>query len=53
MQELKSMDIAKKAMDIIKKGAFLTVKAGEEMNTMTIGCMLSCKPYSNIFLEVI
>ena len=37
MQELKSMDIAKEAMDIIKKGAFLTVKTGEEMNTMTIG----------------
>ena len=24
-------------MDIIKKGAFLTVKAGSELNTMTIG----------------
>lgn len=37
MQKLQSMDIAKKAMDIIKKGAFLTVKAGEEINTMAIG----------------
>ncbi len=35
--ELKSMDIAKEAMDILKKGAFLTVKAGSELNTMTIG----------------
>lgn len=37
MQELQSMDIAKEAMDIIKKGAFLTVKAGNKINTMTIG----------------
>ncbi len=37
MQKLESMDIAKKAMDIIKKGAFLTVKADKDMNTMTIG----------------
>ncbi len=35
--ELNSMDIAKEAMGIIKKGAFLTVKAGNELNTMTIG----------------
>ena len=37
MQKVKSMDIAKEAMDTIKKGAFLTVKAGKDMNTMTIG----------------
>jgi len=37
MQELKSMDISKEAMEIIKKGAFLTVKAGKDLNTMTIG----------------
>jgi|JFJP01.1.fsa_nt_gi flavin reductase (DIM6/NTAB) family NADH-FMN oxidoreductase RutF len=37
MQEVKSMDIAREAMDIIKKGALLTVKAGKDMNTMTIG----------------
>jgi len=37
MQEIKSMDIAKEVMETIKKGAFLTVKAGETMNTMTIG----------------
>lgn len=37
MQNLKSMDIAKEAMEILKKGAFLTVKADGEMNTMTIG----------------
>lgn len=37
MQELESMDIAKQTMDIIKQGAFLTVKAGKDINTMTIG----------------
>ncbi len=38
MTEIKSsMDIAKEAMEIIKKGAFLTVKAGDAVNTMTIG----------------
>ncbi|MBU1344466.1 MAG: flavin reductase family protein [Proteobacteria bacterium] len=37
MQELKAMDIAKEVMDIIKRGAFLTVKAGKKINTMTIG----------------
>ena len=37
MTEIKSsMDIAKEAMEIIKKGAFLTVKAGDAVNTMTI-----------------
>ena len=37
MLELKSMDIANEVMAILKNGAFLTVKAGKNMNTMTIG----------------
>jgi hypothetical protein len=31
------MTVAPKAMEQIKKGAFLTVKSGEALNTMTIG----------------
>jgi flavin reductase (DIM6/NTAB) family NADH-FMN oxidoreductase RutF len=37
MKQVDTMAIAEKAMDQIKKGAFLTVKAGEDLNTMTIG----------------
>jgi flavin reductase (DIM6/NTAB) family NADH-FMN oxidoreductase RutF len=37
MKELDYMDIAEDAMRKIKKGAFLTVKAGDALNTMTIG----------------
>jgi len=37
MEKLQSMNVAKDIMDIIKKGAFLTVKAGKDMNIMTIG----------------
>lgn len=37
MKDKASMDIAAQAMDIIKKGAFLTVKAGNDINVMTIG----------------
>ena len=37
MKQVDSMAIAEKAMNQIKKGAFLTVKAGEDLNTMTIG----------------
>jgi flavin reductase (DIM6/NTAB) family NADH-FMN oxidoreductase RutF len=37
MEKLKPMEIAKQAMEIIKKGAFLTVKAGKATNTMAIG----------------
>lgn len=31
------MSVAEKVMDTIKKGAFLTVKSGNDLNTMTIG----------------
>ena len=31
------MAVAQRAMQQIKNGAFLTVKAGEDLNTMTIG----------------
>ncbi|MEN6422934.1 MAG: flavin reductase family protein [Smithella sp.] len=37
MKNLNYMSIADEAMKKIKKGAFLTVKAGEALNTMTIG----------------
>ena len=37
MKDLKYMSIADDAMRKIKKGAFLTVRAGNALNTMTIG----------------
>jgi flavin reductase (DIM6/NTAB) family NADH-FMN oxidoreductase RutF len=37
MKEVDYMAVAEKAMNQIKKGAFLTVRAGEALNTMTIG----------------
>ncbi|PKN69846.1 MAG: flavin reductase [Deltaproteobacteria bacterium HGW-Deltaproteobacteria-12] len=37
MVDLNYMSIAEDAMKKIKKGAFLTVKTGNELNTMTIG----------------
>jgi len=37
MKDLNYMSIAEDAMSKIKKGAFLTVKAADELNTMTIG----------------
>jgi flavin reductase (DIM6/NTAB) family NADH-FMN oxidoreductase RutF len=37
MQNLNYMSIAEDAINKIKKGAFLTVKAGDALNTMTIG----------------
>jgi flavin reductase (DIM6/NTAB) family NADH-FMN oxidoreductase RutF len=37
MKDLNYMSIAEDAMSKIKKGAFLTVKAAEALNTMTIG----------------
>ena len=37
MEKVDYMAVAEKAIAQIKKGAFLTVKAREEMNTMTIG----------------
>jgi flavin reductase (DIM6/NTAB) family NADH-FMN oxidoreductase RutF len=37
MKELDYMAVAEKVMTQIKAGAFLTVKAGETCNTMTIG----------------
>lgn len=37
MKDLKYMSIAEDAMNKIKKGAFLTVKAADAINTMTIG----------------
>jgi flavin reductase (DIM6/NTAB) family NADH-FMN oxidoreductase RutF len=37
MKDLDYMTIAKEAIAKIKKGAFLTVKAGNALNTMTIG----------------
>lgn len=37
MRNVDYMAVAEKAMKQIKKGAFLTVKAGEDLNTMTIG----------------
>lgn len=37
MNDLNYMSTAEEAIGKIKKGAFLTVKAGETLNTMTIG----------------
>jgi flavin reductase (DIM6/NTAB) family NADH-FMN oxidoreductase RutF len=37
MQNVDYMEVADKAMKKIIKGAFLTVKAGDALNTMTIG----------------
>jgi flavin reductase (DIM6/NTAB) family NADH-FMN oxidoreductase RutF len=37
MKELDYMEIAEDAINKIKKGAFLTVKAGNRLNVMTIG----------------
>jgi len=37
MERVDSMQVAKQAMAQIREGAFLTVKAGKAMNTMTIG----------------
>lgn len=37
MKDLDYMTIAEDAIKKIKKGAFLTVKAGDKLNTMTIG----------------
>jgi flavin reductase (DIM6/NTAB) family NADH-FMN oxidoreductase RutF len=37
MKDLNYMNIAEDAIKKIKKGAFLTVKAGNALNTMTIG----------------
>ena len=37
MKKLDYMGVAEEAIGRIKKGAFLTVKAGEALNTMTIG----------------
>jgi len=37
MKNLNYMSIAEEAMNKIKKGAFLTVKSADALNTMTIG----------------
>jgi flavin reductase (DIM6/NTAB) family NADH-FMN oxidoreductase RutF len=37
MRQVDYMEAAERAMKQIKEGAFLTVKAGESLNTMTIG----------------
>ncbi len=37
MRNVDCMAVAEKAMQQIKKGAFITVKSGEDLNTMTIG----------------
>ena len=37
MKKMDYMSVAEEAMGRIKKGSFLTVKAGETLNTMTIG----------------
>ncbi len=37
MKKVDYMAVAERLIDQIKKGAFLTVKAGEQLNTMTIG----------------
>lgn len=37
MKKADYMSVAEQAMKQIKKGAFLTVKAGSDLNTMTIG----------------
>ena len=41
MKNLNYMSIAEDALNKIKKGAFLTVKAADALNTMTIGWPLS------------
>lgn len=40
MRKVDSMSVAERAIAQIKNGAFLTVTAGKEMNTMTIGWAL-------------
>ena len=40
MKNLNYMSIAEDAVSKIKKGAFLTVKAADVLNTMTIGWKL-------------
>ena len=37
MNQIDYMDVAKQVMTQLDKGAFLTVKAGDHLNTMTIG----------------
>lgn len=37
MKQIEYMEVAEKVMNQIKKGAFLTVKSGDNLNTMTIG----------------
>jgi len=37
MQHVDYMEMAQRAMDQIRNGAFLTVQAGDDLNTMTIG----------------
>lgn len=37
MNQIDYMDVAKTVMTQLDKGAFLTVKAGDQLNTMTIG----------------
>jgi flavin reductase (DIM6/NTAB) family NADH-FMN oxidoreductase RutF len=37
MKKVDYMEVAQRAMDQILKGAFLTVKSGDALNTMTIG----------------
>jgi flavin reductase (DIM6/NTAB) family NADH-FMN oxidoreductase RutF len=37
MKRVDTMQVAEQAMDQIRVGAFLTVKAGQALNTMTIG----------------
>lgn len=37
MKQVDYMEVAERAMRQIKKGAFLTVKAGRDLNTMAIG----------------
>ena len=37
MKRVDYMQVAERAMDQIREGAFLTVQAGEALNTMTIG----------------
>lgn len=40
MHSFDCMEVAERAMKQIKRGAFLTVKAGDDLNTMTIGYAL-------------
>ena len=37
MKKVDYLAVAEKALKLIKKGAFLTVRAGDDLNTMTIG----------------